>query len=316
MYGINPSNRRRRAQPGNREVHTTMRKINGGTKALLLLASVAALGALIGFMPAITRAWAQQAQQPGTWITEVDCDGSPELIVITNTSSEPQNLTSWKLESDPPDQESLDLTALAIIWPTQSIMIESGPQSEASFTWSRKQVFRNDDPTDYVRIVHKEGPVRQQVACAAPATATAAPTPPVLAATASPAAGGLVPDGGGRPGASSLEVISPTVAVAAGGAMVALSVTLLAAVCFAAFLGRRRRRAEAVEDRFAASVHVPEPAIEPAITVEPEPTVTITPSAVRRYDNSQRALLIALIVVLVTMALAVLVLQPRENGRR
>src|SRR5712692_7844950 len=122
-------------RPGHREVHTRMTNVNRATKAILLLLSVVTLGALIGFMPAVTRVLAQQTQQPGTWITELDCDGSPELIVITNTSSEPQNLTSWKLQSDPPDQESLDLTALAIIWPTQSITIESGPQSEAAFTW-------------------------------------------------------------------------------------------------------------------------------------------------------------------------------------
>ena len=295
-----------------------MTNVYRGTKAILLLLSVAAtLGALIGLMPAVTRALAQQAQQPGTWITEVDCNGSPELIVITNSSSEPQNLTSWKLESDPPDQESLDLTALAIIWPTQSITIESGPQSEAAFTWSRKQVLRNDDPTDYVRIVDKEGTVRQQVACAAPVTTTATATPPVLAATSSPVAGGIVPDGGGRPGTPSLNVISPTVAIATGSALVALSVVLFLVLWFGAISGRRRRRAADLENRLAtAPADVPETTIEPEATIEPLAPVGTTPSAVKRDHDSQRALLIALIVVLVAMALAVFVLQPRESKRQ
>lgn len=99
--------------------------------------------------------------------------------------------------------------------------------------------------------------------------------------------------------------------------MVAVSLLLFIAVWFSGIAGRRGTRTAKVVGSVAfAPVDVVEITPEPEIKIEAEPVVIAAPVTLKHDNSTQRAVLIALIIVLVTMALAVLVLQPRENNRR
>src|SRR3972149_3205064 len=125
-----------------------------------------------------------RAQGPDVQIVQLDCDSEPEVVVIQNRGDVAQDLTGWKLESDPPGDEVFNL--FGTLKPGESTSIELGQQS----------VYRDDDPSDYARIVNETGGAVHQVNCAGGAAATPTPT-----ATAGPEASPLVivPNGGGPP---------------------------------------------------------------------------------------------------------------------
>ncbi len=265
------------------------------TIGLLTLALLAASVALsVGLATTTSRAMAQQA---ANWISELDCSGSPEVVVLKNSGLEPQNLAGWKLESDPPEEESLDLTQLAIIWPTQTIMIESGPTSEAAFTWSRKYVFRDADPTDYVRIVDDKGVVQQQIPCATVATPTPTPSPTALPASAAPAPAELVPEGGGSPNPS-LDFTSPALTLVLGGSLATAGLAILIAPWLATSLWPAKRRHAA-----------PDAMEQLAAPIRPGPASTVP----RQQTDSSRPYLLLAILLLATAALVIFLLQPGDK---
>jgi hypothetical protein len=237
------------------------------------------------------------ARQAVLQIAELDCKGSPELVVITNTGTEPQNLTGWKLESDPPTLESLALAPLGTILPNQSILIESGPASAAAFKWSSQNVFRDGDETDYVRIVDATGTTVQQVACATAATPTPTPTA-TSTATATPLTG-IVPDGGGPP-AASIDLPSSTLVAALGGSLAAGGLVILISPQLAAlFASRRRSRATSPTETLIAPTPV-------AVAV------AVMQNSKRRQSSSRPYLLVC-VAGLSIVALTVLLLQPGDK---
>ncbi len=169
-----------------------------------------AVAATLGFAFALAAVSFAAAQGgPDVQISQLDCAGDPEIVVLTNSGDAAQALSGWELRSDPEASELFDLrdlgTALA---PGVSNTIQSGPAASGAFTWSTDEVYRDNDSTDYVRLVDDTGATVQQVNCAG---ATPSPTP-------SPAA--EVPNGRGSP-APAAGALSPAMMLFLGGSLAA-----------------------------------------------------------------------------------------------
>jgi len=148
-----------------------------------------------------------RAQGPDVQIVQLDCNSEPEVVVIQNRGDVAQDLTGWKLESDPPGDEVFNL--FGTLKPGESTSIALGQQS----------VYRDDDPSDYARIVNETGGAVHQVDCAA------RPSP---APTAGPEASPLVnvPNGGGPPPAGA--ALAPALMILMGGSMLAAGMAAFA----------------------------------------------------------------------------------------
>lgn len=174
------------------------------------------------------------AQEPDVRISQLDCEGDPEQVAIRNFGADEQDLSGWRLESDPPSVEYLDLSIVGKLLPGASVFIESGPSAGGAFKWSSSFLFRDGDASDYARLVDDTGTVVHQVNCPGslptptpePTPAPAASPTPTAEATPSPTpevtppAG--VPNGGGPPLPASGGGVGATgVAAVAGGSLLA-----------------------------------------------------------------------------------------------
>ena len=170
-----------------------------------------ALGFMLAIVVGLGFFSVARAQGPDVQIVQLDCDSEPEVVVIQNRGDVAQDLTGWKLESDPPGDEVFNL--FGTLKPGESTSIELGQQS----------VYRDDDPSDYARIVNETGGAVHQVNCAGGAAAT--PTPTAAAGPeASPPAD--VPNGGGPPPAGA--ALAPALMILMGGSMLAAGMAAFA----------------------------------------------------------------------------------------
>ena len=184
----------------------------------LIVGSLLAVALGIGF------ASLSSAQAPDVRIAELKCNGDPELVRIENRGDVAQQLAGWKLQSDPAS-EVFDLAVLGGLQPGASVLIQAGPSASGVFKWGTELVFRDNDPTDYVRIVNNTGATIQQVNCGSEITPEPSPT-------ATPPNG--VPNGGGAPPLPD-GPLNPLILIAAGMALAAAGAAALA------FLGLRAR---------------------------------------------------------------------------
>jgi hypothetical protein len=180
------------------------------------------IAALLGFaflygLGAVSSA---SAQQDGMVISVLSCATDPEAVTISNEGATAQDMQGWRLESDPVDQQSFDLSAVGSLPPSASVTITSGPAAGGIFVWSQEFVFRDDDPTDFARLVDADGNIVDEVACAA----TDARPDDGLDETPD----GL-PVGGGPPGTPGGGSVLPLVA---GGGVLAAAGALVIAVTF------------------------------------------------------------------------------------
>lgn len=179
------------------------------------------------------------AQQPEVRITQLDCEGDPELVVIRNSGATDQDLAGWRLESDPPQQEYLDLSDLGLLLPGAAVVIESGPSAGGIFVWINQFVFRDGDASDYARLVDDTGAVVDQVNCPGTLptptpepspmpspTPTAAPSPSP-SPTPQPSPPASVPNGGGPPPPASGGLATPAMVIALGGGLLAMGTAAL-----------------------------------------------------------------------------------------
>jgi hypothetical protein len=173
-----------------------------------LVCAIVVLGALFALQPN-----AAEAQQAGVSIASINCSIDPEVVTILNTGDDSVDLSGWHLESDP--AESFDLSPIQTLAPGSSVTIEAGPAASGTFVWSADEVLRDDDHTDYARIVDENGSTVDEEACAAAPTST----PPA----------DDMPNGGGPPAPTSG---SPMLFVFAGlglstGALALLAISLV-----------------------------------------------------------------------------------------
>ncbi len=179
--------------------------------------AVAATLALAFALAAVSFA---SAQGPDVQIAQLECNSDPELVVIENLGDADQDFTGWQLQSDP--AEVFDLSGGLVAG--ASITIQSGPSASGAFIWSTDEIFRDDDPTDYARVVDGTGALVHQVNCAAGATPTPSPPSPSPSPTPSPAD---VPNGGGPP-APTGGALSSTMMVLIGSMIAGVGVATLA----------------------------------------------------------------------------------------
>jgi hypothetical protein len=138
-------------------------------------------------------------------ISALTCSGDPETVTIRNDSANVQSLSGWKLQSDPVDQQTFDLTPVGTLLPSGTISIASGPSAQAVFTWSHEFMFRDGDPTDFARLVDPVGNILSPVPCAPALQPAESPSPspapaPAPAPNAAPPGSEDLPNGGGPPG--------------------------------------------------------------------------------------------------------------------
>ncbi len=172
-----------------------------------------ALAGVLAFVVAFGFLTVASAQVPDVQIVQLDCNSEPEVVVIQNLGDATQDLTGWSLESDPPGEEVFDL--FGTLKQGESTSIALGQQF----------VYRDDDPTDYARIVDETGAAVHQVNCAGGAAAT--PTPaasPTPSPEASPPAN--VPNGGGPPPVDS--DLTSVLMILVGGSMLAAGLVAFA----------------------------------------------------------------------------------------
>lgn len=153
-----------------------------------------ALGLVLAIVLGFAFVWRADAQGPDIQIVQLECTGDPELVVIENLGDASQALAGWQLQSDPPDSQVFDLTVLGGLQPGASVFIRSGPAASGVFKWGLEFIFRDDDPTDYARIVDDTGAVVHQVNCAGEVAPEPSPTP-----SPEPPPPNGVPNGGGPP---------------------------------------------------------------------------------------------------------------------
>ena len=169
-----------------------------------------AVGSLLAIVFGIGFASLSSAVAPSVRFADLKCTGDPELVTIENAGDAAQQLAGWQLQSDPAS-EAFDLSVLGSLQPGASILIQAGPSASGVFKWGTQFVFRDDDATDYVRIVDNTGRTVDQVNCGVPS----APSP-----TATPPNG--VPNGGGAPplpdGPLTPVTLAAGLALAAAGA--------------------------------------------------------------------------------------------------
>ncbi len=183
--------------------------------------TVSALVSALAIALALAAVSPAGAQGPDVQIAKLSCSGDPELVVIENFGDTAQTLTGWELQSDPPDGQSFDLAVLGGLAPGASISIQSGPSASGVFKWTLALIYRDDDPTDYARIVDDTGAVVHQVNCAE-ATPTPSPTP-----SPEPSSVAEGPDGGGAPPITSGSS-SPAMILLIGGSLAVAGVALIA----------------------------------------------------------------------------------------
>ena len=156
------------------------------------------------------------AQGPDVQITQLECIDDPELVVIENFGDTAQILAGWELQSEPPGTQSFDLSVIGDqgLVAGATIAIVSGPAATSPiFTWSSEEIFRDDDPTDYARIVNNTGAIVHQVNCAV-ATPSPTPSPEPTPAAEVPNGGGAPPVSGGSPSPVMILLVGGSLAVA------------------------------------------------------------------------------------------------------
>jgi hypothetical protein len=186
------------------------------TKSIIGIAVMVATCLFLGLIPTAG------AQEQGVQIAELECNGRPELVLIKNFGTAEQSLIGWQLQSDPSGSEVFDLAVLGGLAPGVTISIQSGPSAAGVFKWSLESVFRDDDPTDYARIVDDTGAVVHQVNCAGGVASEPSPTP-----SPEPSSIANVPNGGGAPPVPG-AVTSPLLMLVVGGSMVVIGAATLA----------------------------------------------------------------------------------------
>jgi len=268
-------------------------------------AALSALALLVGFVAVAESGQAAVAAASDVRLAGADCSGDPEVIEVKNFGDEGHDLSGWHLQSE--SDAPFDLTPFGTLPAGGSIFVESGPNAQATFRWSQSEILRDNDPSDYVRLVDNLGATRGEIACGQ-AVATPTPTP-----TPTASAGG-VPNGGGPP-AEGIGVLSPAELIYAGGSMVGAVVGLAFAwLGINVGLGRCRRRSAAAAVEAAGHggstlAAAPQPATAPTAASEAARTWS-------QPDTATQPLLMALVVALGAAILVALMLQSQNSTRR
>jgi hypothetical protein len=172
------------------------------------------------------------AQEVDVEISELDCNGDPEMVTVTNRGTTPIDMTGWNLQSDPTTSESLALQQFGSLAAGETLTAQAGPSAEGPFVWTTTEVFRDNDASDFAQLASDAGEVLLKVNCQAAAQPTASPTasatPAAAAATASPAAlaAAEAPTAGGPPAVATS--ITPFLLIAIGSGLSTLGLSSFA----------------------------------------------------------------------------------------
>jgi len=236
-----------------------------------LIIAVSAVAALtfLAFQPS-----SAGAQTGPATISDIDCSGDPEVVTILNGNAA-TDFTGWSLASDPISDESFDLSDVGELAAGVSVNVQAGPAASGSLVWSQEEVLRDDDASDFARLVDDTGATVDEAACA-----EATPTPaPTAEPTATP---GGVPNGGGpfAPSSEPLTILVYSGAGLSAAALLFVAFTLAPMAAVRSLIPGRRERSE-----------VEEPATH-------EPGSSVTPLLIAGAG-------LALLLLLVTVAIGV-----------
>ena len=267
-----------------------------------LISSVIAPSALISALVVLLLGPGGAAAQAATVsIASLTCDGSPEVVQLTNSGSSSVALEGWTLVSDP-STETFDLSIVGTLSAGSSVFINSGPGATGVFVWSTSEVFRNGDTTDFARLVDAEGVTVATVNCTAATPAT-----------------NVMPNGGGPPSSSSALTIG-AIAAAAGGAL--LAVTMLTGLIWMGVGvvtgGVRRARSDEEDESVPVVADMPAEApiamdAQPEAPAEPEPVVPAPP--VRQPEPNLWPYMFVVLGAIVTALVLVLALSSASRKK-
>lgn len=155
------------------------------------LVSVLAVAALITLITVSTEAAAQGA--PDVQISFLSCSTEPEAVRVRNYGAAAASLAGYRLLSDSAGgTQNYDLGPYGPLDPGQTVTLESGPgaaddSATNTFRLTGSPLYRDNDPTDYARLVRPDAS-EDQVSCGeTPVTPTATATA-TSSATATPTA--------------------------------------------------------------------------------------------------------------------------------
>ena len=233
-------------------------------------------------------------------IATLDCDSDPQVVELSNIGDASQDLTGWRLVSDPIGSATYSLTPLGTLASGSSVFIESGAKAESTFVWSTEDVFRAGDPGDYARLVDNTGQTRSQQNCPAQAQPTSTPrptpttAPPLPTATAAPLE--AVPDGGGPPSTAADALVTPLTAVVVGVSLASVGAAMLTGLWLAGTVAPWKRREQV------------------AFEIPPPPPPMVTEASTARIRAASEPLMLALVIALCAAIIVALVL-PAGRGK-
>jgi hypothetical protein len=175
------------------------------------------LGAFVTtcLLSSAARTSAAPSAAPKIELTEIEClpgpghEGKLDLIYIHNRGDAAQDLTGWKLTSDPEDSQTMLLDIAGTLGPVNQlgtapsedkprVIISAGSHAvqlpdSSMWLWSVSEILRDDsDPPDFVRLYDNNGDLVASKECPdlTPATPSPTPTPePQVAAPENQASG-------------------------------------------------------------------------------------------------------------------------------
>jgi len=264
------------------------------TRLFLFLALSAGGFALVAWSAAFP--FTAKAQGVDVRVTELDCNGDPELVAISNFGATAVEMTGWNLQSDPTDKESLPLSEFGSLSPGETLFVKAGPSADRGLVWSQEFVFRDNDPTDFAQLASDAGDVLLKVNCGTPLQQTATPGPsaaPSVAPTALTVA--EAPTGGGAPEAAA--GMPPALIIALGSGLITAGLGTFS-LPLAGWVRRRRSNVESTPD--------------PVLPARPRPEQEL-PRGTEASDDPLRPYLFLAVMVLVLATVAIFLLQPGEK---
>jgi len=264
---------------------------------LILLSALSAGGLALVAWSAVFPISAN-AQDVDVRVTELDCNGDPELVAVTNFGETAVEMTGWNLQSDPTNDESLPLSQFGSLSAGETLLVKAGPSADAGLVWSNEFVFRDNDATDFAQLASDAGDVLLKVNCGTALQQTATPGPtaaPSVAPTALPVS--EAPTGGGAPGAAA--GLPPALLIVLGSGLITAGLGTFS-LPLAGWVRRRRSNVESS----------PEP--EPPTLWQAKPGRPRVPAA---PDDPLRPYLFLALIVLIVATVALFLLQTGEKKR-
>jgi hypothetical protein len=106
-------------------------------------------------------------------VTQLECSIHPglfDVMYIRNNGDATQDLSGWRLVSDPEASEQMSLTVAGALNPGQQLIVVAGLHgvavpSQNLYLWTNLEVLRDGEPVDYVKLLDGSGALVSGMDC-------------------------------------------------------------------------------------------------------------------------------------------------------